>query len=238
MDKKRNLSIIIPTYNEKENVVLLISSLKEILKTWDFEIVIVDDNSPDGTHKEIIRKFGTDKRIKAILQKNKKGLASAILHGIKASKNEIILGMDGDFNHPPAIIPQMINELQANDFVVASRFIKGGGMEDKKRYIATYIFNKFLKHALGFPTKDNKSGFYVIKRRHLLNFPLDKVYKGYGEYHLRLVFLAKKNGLKIKEVPVFYNKRAYGDSKSNLPKMFFLYLKEAFKLRLFYGQRL
>ena len=236
MDTKRDVSVIIPTYNEKENIIRLIERLEEVLNTSDFEIVIVDDNSPDGTYKEIIRKFGKRKKIKALLRKNERGLGSAILHGINNSNSGIIIGMDADFNHPPELIPHMLEEIEGNDLVVASRFIKGGGMEDKIRYFSTFIFNKFLKQILDFPTMDNMSGFYVIRKEELLKLPLEKVYKGYGEYHLRLVYLAKKSNLKIKEVPVFYKKRKYGNSKSNLPKMFFLYLKEAIKLRLSYGK--
>ena len=236
MDIKRSISIIIPTYNEKENIVPLIKSIEDGLGGIPYQIVIVDDNSPDGTYREIIKNFGGNKNIKAILRKNERGLGGAILHGIKNSKNGIIIGMDADFNHPPELIPHMLKEVEDNDLVVASRFIKGGGMEDKKRYFSTFAFNKFLKHILGFPTMDNMSGFYVIKKEELLKLPLEKVYKGYGEYHLRLVYLAKKSNLKIKEVPVFYKKRKYGNSKSNLPKMFFLYLNEAIKMRLSYGK--
>lgn len=237
MNEKTRISLIIPTFNEKENIILLIKAIKKVLSESVYQIVIVDDNSPDETYKEIIRNFGNKKNIKAILRVNERGLGSSILHGIKNSDHEIIVGMDADFNHAPQIIPFLIKELENNDLVVASRFIKNGGMEEKKRLFPTLLFNKFLKHILGFPIMDNMSGFYAIRREKLLQLPLEKVYKGYGEYHLRLVYLAKKKGFRIKEVPVYYKKRVYGKSKSNLSKMFFLYLKEAFYLR-FYAQEL
>lgn len=79
---------------------------------------------------------------------------------------------------------------------------------------------------------DNMSGFYAIRQEKLLKLPLKEIYRGYGEYHLRLVYSAKRKGFRIKEIPVFYNKRKYGKSKSNLPKMFFVYLVEALRLRL------
>ena len=228
-----SFSIIIPTFNEKENIILLIKELEKILHNLNYEIIVVDDNSSDGTYKEIIKHFGNDKNVKAILRKNERGLASAILHGIKRSKNSLIIGMDADFNHPPEFIPKMLDAIEEYDLVVASRFIKGGGMEEKKRYPPTFLFNWFLKYFLTFPTMDNMSGFYSIKKDKLLKLPLEKIYKGYGEYHLRLVYLAKVKGLKIKEIPVFYKKRRYGNSKSNLPKMLILYLKEAFTLRFY-----
>ncbi|MFA6532835.1 MAG: hypothetical protein WCT22_02440, partial [Patescibacteria group bacterium] len=112
----------------------------------------------------------------------------------------------------------------------------GGGMEDKVRYLFTYIFNLFLKRILGFPTMDNMSGFYAIKKEKLFQLSTSKIYQGYGEYHLRLVYLAKKYGLKIKEIPVFYPKRKYGHSKTNFLKMFFRYLFVAFDLKLRNGR--
>ena len=233
----KRFSLIIPTYNEKENVVILLESIEKIHSNDPHQTIIVDDNSPDGTYEEVAKKFSKNKRIKAILRKNKRGLATAILHGIKNSDYEVVVGMDADFNHPPETIKDLVKELGSNDLVVASRFVKGGGMEEKKRHFPTLLFNKFLKHILGFPIMDNMSGFYAIRREKLLQLPLKMIYKGYGEYHLRLVYLAKKKGFRIKEVPVYYKKRVYGKSKSNLPKMFFLYLKEAFYLR-FYAQEL
>lgn len=228
------ISIIIPTYNEKQNIILLLKRLNKLKN--DQEIIIVDDNSPDETAEEIKKNFKNNQQIKVFVRKNIKGLGSAILYGIKKSKGNIIVGMDADFNHPPELIPQLIKNLKNNDLVVASRFIKGGGMEDKVRYWFTYLFNFFLKKFLGFPTMDNMSGFYAIKRGKLEGLPLEQIYRGYGEYHLRLVWCAQKKGFKINEVPVFYPKRRYGKSKSNLIKCFFIYLFEAFKLKFSFGK--
>lgn len=231
---KVNFSIIIPTFNERDNILPLIKAIKNLkFSNLNYEIIVVDDNSLDGTYQKVVKRYGKDKNIKAILRKNERGLATAILHGIKASKNNVIIGMDADFNHPPEFIPKLLKEIKDQDLVIASRFIKGGGMEEKKRYPPTFLFNWFLRHFLAFPTMDNMSGFYAIKKESLATLPMEEIYKGYGEYHLRLVYLAGKNNLSIKEIPVFYKKRASGKSKSNLPRMFVLYLKEAFKLRFY-----
>ena len=223
-------TIIIPTYNERLNICLLIKKIINILKK-DFEIIVVDDNSPDKTAKEVKKCFKNKKEIKVFVRKKERDLGSAILFGIKKTKGEIIVGMDADFNHPPELLPKLIKETEKFDFVVASRFIKGGGMEDKIRYFFTFIFNFFLKNFLGFPTMDNMSGFYAIKKEKLNLLPLKKIYYGYGEYHIRLVWYAKNMYFKIKEVPVFYPKRKFGKSKSNLIKMFFRYLLVSFKLK-------
>jgi dolichol-phosphate mannosyltransferase len=177
-NKNTNLSIIIPTFNEKENIILLVKKLKEVLINRNYEVIIVDDNSSDGTYKKIVKEYGRDKKIVSILRKNERGLGSAILLGIKKSKYETIIGMDADFNHPPELISKMLKKIYECDLVIASRFIKGGGMKDKKRYFFTFLFNWFLKNLLGFPTMDNMSGFYAVKKEKLLELPLREIYKG------------------------------------------------------------
>jgi dolichol-phosphate mannosyltransferase len=231
------ISIIIPTYNEKQNIIALLNEIKKRLVGKNFEIIIVDDNSPDQTAQAIKTKFKKDKKIKVFVRKNERGLGTAILYGIKKSKGEIIIGMDADFNHPPQIIPNLIKNTKDADLVVTSRFINDGGMADRKRYFFTFLFNLFLKYFLGFPVFDNTSGFYAIKKSKLYQLPLEEIYRGYGDYHLRLVWYARKLGLKIKEIPVFYPKRKYGNSKSNLIKMFFQYFIVAFKLRFFQNKK-
>lgn len=229
---KSEISVVIPTYNEGENVISLILEIKKATKKLGgVEIIIVDDDSPDKTGVRARKRFAKDKSVKVFVRKREKGLASAILYGIKRAKGETIIGMDADFNHSPKKIPEFIKALKDCDLVVGSRFIRGGGMEDKRRYYLTYAFNLFLKYGLSFPTMDNMSGYYAAKRRKLSLLRLEKIYRGYGEYHLRLVYSAKKEGLEIKEIPVFYKKRKFGKSKSNLSRLVFVYTKVAFNLR-------
>ncbi len=228
----QGLSIVIPTFNEKHNIIGLISSIQKIFGYKTYEIIVIDDNSPDGTYNKIVKEFGNDKKVKTILRKNERGLGTAILRGIKSSSYPVIVGMDADFNHPPETITRLTEEIQSHDLVVASRFIKSGGMEEKKRYLPTLMFNLFLKHILRFPVSDNTSGFYAVWKNKLLKLPLDDIFRGYGEYHIRLMHYAQTNNFKITEVPVYYKKRKYGRSKSNLGKMFLGYLYCALKLRL------
>lgn len=228
------ISIIIPTYNERENICRLIPSILAMASNvgMETEIVIIDDNSPDKTADAIRGQFGQDKRVRVYVRKEERGLASAILHGIRKSKGEIIVGMDADFNHPPERIPYLIQALSRADLVIASRFTKGGGMEEWGRYVGTLLFNGFLKYILGFPTMDNMSGFYAIRKNTLAELGMDAIYKGYGDYHLRLVWYAKSKGYAISEIPVFYKKRTYGDSKSQLLSLIFSYTLCAITLRL------
>lgn len=228
------ISIIIPTYNEKDNISLLIQAILLTCRKskLEVEILVIDDNSPDKTGEVVRKKYNMNPSVKVSIRKQERGLATAILHGIYLAKGEIIIGIDADFNHPPELIPILVAKLNESDFVIGSRFIKGGGMEEWGRYIGTYIFNYFLKMILGFPTMDNMSGFYAIRKETIGKLDLREIYRGYGEYHLRLVWAAKQCGMKIIEIPVYYQRRKYGESKSHLLKMFYSYLLSALKLRL------
>lgn len=228
------ISIIIPTYNERDNVCRLIPAILSVTHDANIqtEIVIVDDDSPDKTANEVRRRFGQDARVSVFVRKAERGLATAILYGIRQSKGDIIIGMDADFNHPPGLIPDLVHALSKHDLVVASRFIARGGMEERGRYVGTLLFNLFLKYILSFPTMDNMSGFYAIRRDMLERLNIDDIYKGYGDYHLRLLWYAKSKRYMIAEVPVFYRKRIYGKSKSHLLSLFVSYLVCAAQLRL------
>lgn len=235
MSQKIIVSIILPTYNEDKSILVLITRIINVFSSlkqnYQPEIIIVDDNSPDKTAYLVLKKYRLDKRIKVFIRKRVKGLGTAIGFGIKQSTGKIIIGMDADGNHTPEIIPFMLNKLKNNDLVVGSRFIKGGGGEDWQRQYASLIFNFVLKYFLGFPIWDNTSGFYAIKKKDLIRIGLDKIYYGYGDYHLRLVYLAKLCHYQLTEIPVYYQKRLGGQSKSILLKMVIIYFWEAIKLK-------
>lgn len=231
------ISIIIPTYNESGGILIFLQRLKKVLnrleKDYRSEIIIVDDNSPDKTAKIIKKAYKSDISIRVFIRKGIRDLGSAIGLGIKKAKGEIIIGMDADGNHPPEKIPLLLKQIKNYDLVQASRFIKGGGVEritDCFRHLASFSLNYFFK-IIGFPIWDNTCGFYAIRKRKLKALNLRKIYYGYGEYHLRLIYYAEKNKYTIKEIPFIYKKRIAGTSKSRLLKMFFLYFREGIKIR-------
>ncbi len=236
MNKK--VSIVIPTYNERENILLLLETLQEQdrkNKDYTYEVVVVDDDSPDDTAEEVAKKFKPP-FLKLIVRKNERGLGTAIGKGMADASGEVVVGMDADFNHDPEILLDLVKKLDRCDLVVASRFIKGGGMDNKFRYFATKSFNLALRTIFAFPTTDNASGYYAIRKKDLEKLNLKKIYYGYGDYHLRLVYKAKVAGYKICETPVYYKERSYGESKSKLLRMAVSYLKEAIKLRFYEKQ--
>lgn len=236
MSEINNISVVIPTFNERQNIKMIVPELFRAAKKGrlNLEVVVVDDDSPDKTGVEARRLFRKNRRVSVFIRKNNKGLGSAILYGIRKARGDVIVGIDADFNHDPSKLSVLTNKLRECDLVVASRLLPGGGMGHRLRYYPTLIFNLFLHYILGFPTMDNMSGYYAIRKEELMGFPLKEIYKGYGEYHLRLVYLAKRKGLKIIEVPYYSPVRKYGRSKSRLGYMFLKYLQVS--LALFLGK--
>lgn len=225
------ISIILPTYNEAEGITQFLELLLAALgQKADAEIIVVDDHSPDGT-TQVVQQFSKQHpEVRVIERRENPGLGLSILTGIEAARGEVIVGMDADNNHDVRQVLTLVAGLEQADLVVASRFIAGGGMQETTRYYSTFAFNAVLR-LLGFPTWDNGSGFYAVKRAKLKTLPLKDIYYGYGDYHLRLVYYASKNGWQILELPTKYLKRLAGESKSKLGSMAISYLKEALRLR-------
>lgn len=225
------ISIILPTYNEAEGITQFLELLLAALgQKADAEIIVVDDHSPDGT-TQVVQQFSKQHpEVRVIERRENPGLGLSILTGIESARGEVIVGMDADNNHDVQQVLTLVVGLEQADLVVASRFIAGGGMQETTRYYSTFAFNAVLK-LLGFPTWDNGSGFYAVKRAELKTLPLKDIYYGYGDYHLRLVYYAAKKGWRILEVPTKYLKRLAGESKSKLGSMAISYLKEALRLR-------
>ncbi|MEJ2267664.1 MAG: glycosyltransferase family 2 protein [Nanoarchaeota archaeon] len=220
------VSIIIPTYNEKENIQKL---LKEVyFKFQEFkikgELIVVDDNSPDGTGQILEQLKNSYATLKVIHRKKKSGLSSAVLEGFNISKGKILGVMDADLSHPPEKIPEMINLIKSKkaDFVIGSRYIKGGKIEgwNIKRILmsktATFLAKIFTK------VKDPMSGFFMIKRECIKGKELNS--RG---FKILLELILKANYKKIKEIPIKFVNRTKGKSKAE-SKEIINYLKNLF----------
>lgn len=228
------ISVILPTYNERENIVGLIESLSEMLaaQALAYEIVIVDDNSPDGT-AEAIRTHSDTVRVKLIVRKDKRGLATAIKTGIRAATGDIILIMDADFSHDPRDALKLVSRAHDYDIVNGSRFLKGGGFEVRTLgRVMSFVMNRFLKLVLRLENTDNTMGFFAVKTSMLGRLDLDRIFYGYGDFHIRLMYHATRNGASILEVPVVYKPRRRGQTKTRLLKDGWGYVVSALRLRL------
>lgn len=210
------VSIVLPTYNEKENIAALI---KEVFKEVEnqCEVIVVDDNSPDGTWK-IIEEM-EDNRIKLIRRMDEKGLASAIKAGIEASGGDIVVVMDTDFSHPPKTVPDLIAATSDYHIARGSRYVEGGGMESsKKRVLLSKTTNLFAKLLLGFRIKDYTSSFFAARREIFEDIQLLDEWGTHGNYGIGLLYTASKKGYKITEVPFVYKDRTAGETKTSPDK--------------------
>ena len=228
------ISIIIPTYNESENIIKILHSIGEILpKNIPTQAIVVDDNSPDGTGKIVedylknVKKIA-DYTIEIIHRKAKDGLGSAILKGIQQAKGDTIVVMDSDFSHPPQIIPKLIESVKKYqyDIAVASRYIKGGKIQgwSLKRKIISKFATLIAKKGLGIDTKDPMSGFFAFKRNIIKGLNIDAI-----GYKILLEILVKTKDVNIKEVPYTFQDREFGCSKLSI-KTVFDYYRSVWKL--------
>jgi dolichol-phosphate mannosyltransferase len=228
-------SIVIPTYNESDNIIRLITEIeKNIPKSDSTEIVIVDDNSPDGTGKLVENYIKEQKlndtkenlpnsknhRVKLVHRSEKNGLIPAILDGVKQSSGVNILIMDADFSHPPEIIPRMMNELKLNPdtIIVGSRYVEGGRVIGwpKKRKLLSRGASTLARFGLNVKSvKDPMSGLFALPRTLIQNISIDT--KG---YKILLEILVKNKQVPIIEIPYTFTDRQSGKSKMSYNVIF------------------
>jgi dolichol-phosphate mannosyltransferase len=226
------VSVILPTFNEKENIFLLITDIKKKLKNTSLEIIVIDDNSPDGTGLICKNNFIKDQSVKIIVNKKKIGFSESIYKGILNSTKKNIIVMDTDLTHDPILIPKMLRLIDEYDIIIGSRYCAGGYMQDQIHSHLSFFYNILLRLILKSQVQDNLGGYFCIKRNTLMKLPNKKIFYGYGEYFFRLLFFAFKKNLTILEIPATYKNRVRGRSKSSFIYMSCKYFIEAIKLRL------
>jgi len=227
------VSVILPTYNEAANIVGLVEKIIEnIPQEWDREIIVVDDNSPDGTYQVVASTFESNPAVVAVLRSEDRGLAKSIRAGVERSNGDQIVVMDTDFTHDPFEIPKMLHVSKVYDIVSGSRFCPGGDMGSYRHYLCSLIYNWFVRIVLHTQIQDNLGGFFTITRHCLAVLPFDKIFFGYGDYYFRLLHYAQRAGMSIIEVPAYYNTRQKGSSKSRFWKLLLDYTAALVKLKL------
>jgi dolichol-phosphate mannosyltransferase len=212
----------------------LIQAIFEALESLSLKVrvIVVDDNSPDGTAAVIREAFGGSDAVRLIVREKERGLATAIARGIAVAETELIGVMDTDFNHHPRYLPEMIRMVEEADLVIGSRYLPGGGMKTSRlRYWGSWLFNVFIRWGLGSPIKDNLSGFLVGKRALFLRLRDKPIYSGYGDYAIRLIHHALREGFVLREVPVVYEFRLGGESKTQFRKQLINYTRAVLALR-------
>lgn len=235
---KQKLSIVIPTYNEAENIERIIKSIIVQLKKTDFkkdyEFVIVDDDSKDDTPR-IIDFLSKKYPVIAVHRIGLRGLFSAISDGIFVANGEYILTMDADFSHPPELIPEMLRQANKADIVYATRFSDGGGMVAPPiRKYGSRVLNMACRIIGNLSTTDFGGQFRLMKKEKYekILFKYDSVF---GEYGIELFYRAQKLRYKLKSVPFVYKFRKEGNSKMGsslkIIKLALIYLGRTMRLR-------
>ncbi|MBI2971129.1 MAG: polyprenol monophosphomannose synthase [Candidatus Aenigmarchaeota archaeon] len=212
MARSSLVSIIIPTYNERENIKVLIPRIFSVLK--NAEIIVVDDNSPDGT-ADTVRQLGKTRRVKLIQRPKKLGIGSAYKDGFRQAKGDVVFEMDADLSHDPSSLPDFVRALQTSDVVVGSRYIPGGRIEGWGIYrkAVSMIANMLARKLLQLRVHDVTSGFRAYRRSALRVFGKKEIRSDGYSFQLEVLYRMVSDGCSVREIPIVFRDRIIGKSK-------------------------
>ena len=208
--------VVIPTYNERQNIDTV---LERVLGAGPgIEVVVVDDNSPDGTAGAVKRAMESNPRLHLIEREGKQGLGTAYIRGFKYALEagaELIIQMDADLSHDPRYIPDLLAAVEEYDLVIGSRYIKGVNVVNwpMQRLVLSYMANVYTRVITGMPVHDATGGFKCFRREVLEAIDLDEVISDGYCFQIEVNFRAWRRGFSIKEVPIVFVDRHSGTSK-------------------------
>lgn len=209
-----SVSIVVPTFNESKNVRILYDSLDQVLSGHSWELIVVDDNSPDGTADEVRALSDRHRNVRCVQRVQERGLCSAVHWGVQAAHGDFIVVMDGDLQHDEAVIPRMIAELQTGkDIVAGSRFLEGqrvDGLSSDFRRGLSSVGNRLVNLFLGLQLTDPLTGFFATRRSLFLR-SLPKMQAEGFKVLFDLLYYNRK--AQIAEVPFQFKTRQHGQSK-------------------------
>ncbi|MFC1493638.1 polyprenol monophosphomannose synthase [candidate division KSB1 bacterium] len=208
--------IIIPTYNEINNINRIIDAV--LSEGESMEVLIVDDNSPDGTGNAVKELMKDESRIHLLEREGKMGLGTAYICGFKyaiENKYDYVFEMDADFSHNPVEIPNFLKNIKENDLVLGSRYIQGVNVVNwpLRRLILSYGANVYTRIITGLRVRDATGGYKCFRREVLEAIDLDKIHSNGYTFQIEMTYKAWKKGFKIKEIPIVFIDRVQGQSK-------------------------
>ncbi len=208
--------IIIPTYNELDNISRLIPDL--LGRYENLDVLVVDDNSPDTTGNFVEELSKKDPRIKIIKRSSKQGLGTAYIAGFKYAIQhdyEYVFEMDADFSHDPKEINTFLEAVKKYDLVIGSRYVRGVNVINwpMRRLLLSYFANKYTRFITGMPIQDATGGFKCFRRTVLESINLDKIKSNGYAFQIEMTFKAWKKGFKVGEIPIVFVDRVKGTSK-------------------------
>ncbi len=208
--------VIIPTYNEAENIESIVERLRSSVP--DADVLVADDNSPDGTGKLVDALSAADDHVQVMHRLGKEGLGAAYLAGFEWGLEhgyDVLVEMDADGSHQPEQLPKLLDALRRADLVLGSRWVQGGRVVNwpRSREVLSRGGNLWTRIALGIPLKDATGGYRAFRRETLLGLGLDDVASAGYCFQVDLAWRALKSGFRVVEVPITFVERRYGDSK-------------------------
>lgn len=209
-------AVIIPTYNESDNIERLVGEILAL--PIDAHVIVVDDNSPDGTGKLVDDLAARDTRVHAVHRPAKLGLGTAHIAGMRRAFElncDPIVTMDADFSHNPRYIPALLAGLENFDVVIGSRYVRGGGMEgrDTRLRVVSWGANLFARTMLNLKAHDCTAGFRAYRPPVLESIDLDRIFSNGYSFLIEMLFLCQARGWRVGEAPIIYEDRRAGTSK-------------------------
>jgi dolichol-phosphate mannosyltransferase len=219
----RPIWVVIPTYNEADNLSALVAELLG-LGVPGLRLLVVDDNSPDGTGRIADALASRFPDVVAVRHRaGKQGLGRAYLDGLGLALSggaDIIIQMDADFSHPPSAIPEMLAAIQDCDVVVGSRYTRGGRLDERwswwRRFLSWWANEIWSRQTLHLKVHDLTAGFKCWRRAALLGIGLDRVISNGYAFQVEMAYLTERLGYRVKEIPIYFEDRRIGKSKMNV----------------------
>ena len=210
--------VVVPTYNEAENLPLLIPEV--LSQDPRLEVLVVDDCSPDGTGQVADRLAQTEKRVQVLHRDGKQGLGPAYRAGLQRALElgaDFVIQMDADFSHPPSSLPQLLDEIESHDVVLGSRYLNGITVVNWpiERILISWFGNVYARWVSGLPISDTTGGFRCIRRELLEKMGFERIRSNGYAFQIEMNYRFVKQGARIKEVPFFFVDRTRGTSKLN-----------------------
>ncbi len=210
--------IVVPTYNEAENIVPFLERLLATDAGMPFDVLIVDDNSPDGTGDLVDRIAGRDERVKVLHRPAKEGLGSAYRAGFRWALEgdwDLILEMDADFSHDVAYLPRFIEAARDADLIIGSRYVRGVCVVNwpMSRLLLSYFANIYARLVTGMPVADATGGFKCFRREVLETIDFARIRSEGYAFQIEMNFKAWKHGWRLREIPIVFTDRHEGSSK-------------------------
>jgi dolichol-phosphate mannosyltransferase len=214
--------VVLPTYNEKENLPLMIEALFA-LNLDHLHILVVDDNSPDGTGKIADDFAGRNPKVTVLHRQEKNGLGQAYVAGFKQALKldaDYVIQMDCDFSHQPKYIPDLLKAIENNDLVLGSRFAKGGSVDENwsfYRKLLTWFANRiYTPTILGIPVRDATGGYRIWRRNTLIGLDLNRIRSNGYVFQVEMAYVACRLGFRVTEIPIYFPDRELGESKMDI----------------------